>query len=368
MVTAQTRNEMIKTRGTNERKGGKPQAKDNQSKLIQANKTLKKRDRVLAAAIRKCHFELARKKGLRDIEASKDAVEAAWNKFNHATASYCARAGENLSTHPHRCFGYFEEEEQPEEARRALYEWKVLTDMMEQVVDKAEEYLESATKENSWGKLYDKDFNEDSYVTMYDAEHEIRLWMNEVNMRNEVNMNEESGVVCDIKEVAPVVEIVAEVQEEQGGAEVQEEQNGTKMKFDVITDAMMGSGVKEVMQLDGLTMMKTKEQSRCANWDPGEVVNAKEQIEMLDVEEVAILVKDDNKVGLRLFNKVEVMQRGDVTTKVLLSAMMLCNFVRLYISEMLVLVALSVARFVIVNPMSSRAFAESFLPILSDYG
>ena len=33
-VTAQTRNEMIKTRGTNEKKGGKPQAKDNQSKLI----------------------------------------------------------------------------------------------------------------------------------------------------------------------------------------------------------------------------------------------------------------------------------------------------------------------------------------------
>ena len=89
---------MIKTRGTNERKGGKPQAKDNQSKLIQANKTLKKRDRVLAAAIRKCHFELARKKGLRDIEASKDAVEAAWNKFNHNTASYCARRRESI--HP----------------------------------------------------------------------------------------------------------------------------------------------------------------------------------------------------------------------------------------------------------------------------
>ena len=153
---------MIKTRGTNERKGGKPQAHEVKSKLIQAKKTLEKRDRVLAAAIRRCHFELARKRGLRDIEASKDAVEAAWNKFNHATASYCARAGENLSTHPHRCFGYFEEEEQSEEARRAFYEWKVLTDMMEQVVDKAEEYLESATKENSWGKLYDKDFNEDS--------------------------------------------------------------------------------------------------------------------------------------------------------------------------------------------------------------
>ena len=79
--------------------------------------------------------------------------------------------------------------------------------------------------------------------------------------------------------------------------------------------------------------------------------------------------ENDNKVGLRLFNvKVEVMQRGDVITKVLLSAMMLCNFVRLYISEVLVLVALNVARFVIVSPMSSRTFAERFFPHLSDYG
>ena len=41
-----------------------------------------------------------------------------------------------------------------EEVRRARYERKVLTDMMEQVVDKAEEYLESATKENSKDELF----------------------------------------------------------------------------------------------------------------------------------------------------------------------------------------------------------------------
>merc|ERR1719268_534833 len=140
--------EMIKTKGTNERMGDEPQAQENESKLIQAHKALKMRDRDLTAAIRRCHIELAKKrKSLSEIEATKDAVEAAWNKFNHATASYCARAGENLSTYPHRCFGYFEEEGQPEEACQALYEWKVLTDMMEQVVDKAEEYLESATKD-----------------------------------------------------------------------------------------------------------------------------------------------------------------------------------------------------------------------------
>ena len=112
---------------------------------------------------------------------------------------------------------------------------------------------------------------------------------------------------------------------------------------------------------------EAEEESRHVNWDPGELIDTKAQVEILDAKEVEILVKDDNKVGLRLFNvKVEVMQRGDVITKVLLSAMMLCNFVRLYISE--ALVALNVARFVIVSPMSSRTFAERFLPHLSDYG
>merc|ERR1719209_171914 len=185
--------------------------------------------------------------------------------------------------------------------------------------------------------------------------------MDEVNM-DEVNMDEVNMDEVNMNEVN--VNAVNEVNEE---SEEVVMAKPTKMprRFDFAPKVQVEEfGVKEVMQFDGLTMMKTKEQSRCANWDPGEVVNAKEQIEMLDVEEVAILVKDDNKVGLRLFNKVEVMQRGDVTTKVLLSAMMLCNFVRLYISEMLVLVALSVARFVIVNPMSSLALRSTLALLL----
>jgi len=89
----------------------------------------------------------------------------------------------------------------------------------------------------------------------------------------------------------------------------------------------------------------------------------------LDAKEVEILVKNDNKVGLRLFNvKVEVMQRGDVNANALFDAMLLFNFIQLYTSEVLVPVAWNAARFVDVNPLSSRCFAESFLPILSDYG
>ena len=57
-----------------------------------------------------------------------------------------------------------------------------------------------------------------------------------------------------------------------------------------------------------------------------------------------------------------------MNANVLFDAMLLFNFMRLYISEVLVLVAWNAVRFVDVNPLSSKSFAESFLPILSDYG
>merc|ERR1719285_1031428 len=166
--------EMIKTQGTKKRMGGEPQAQENKSKLIQAKKTLETRDRVLTAAIRRCHVELAKKESLRDIDASKNQVEAAWKEFNHANARYCARAGWGPP---------FEKDKQPEEVRRAGYVWKVLTDMMEQVVDKAEEYLESATKEISCVELRE---DEDGGNEL-DAEMEVRLWVEQLSIMSKVN-------------------------------------------------------------------------------------------------------------------------------------------------------------------------------------
>ena len=89
--------------------GGSPQAQENKSKMIQARKILNSRDGVLTAAIRRCHVELAKKKNLSEIEASKDAVVAAWNEFNHAIARYCMYAGGDS-------IGRKAFEEQPEEA------------------------------------------------------------------------------------------------------------------------------------------------------------------------------------------------------------------------------------------------------------
>ena len=116
------------------------------------------------------------------------------------------------------------------------------------------------------------------------------------------------------------------------------------------------------------------------SWEPGEsdaamfdevksevksAVNVEAKVEVFGMKEAEILV-NDNKVGLML-SKKKVRQSGDANVLALFHVRALYNFM-LYTSEVLLLVALSMARFVNVNPMSSRTFAESFLPILSDYG
>ena len=50
---------------------------ENESMLIHAREALESRIGVLMAAILKCHIELAKRKSLWDIKASKNAAEAA---------------------------------------------------------------------------------------------------------------------------------------------------------------------------------------------------------------------------------------------------------------------------------------------------
>ena len=193
--------------------------------------------------------------------------------------------------------------------------------------------------------------------------------VDEVNV-NEVNeefaMIEDSGEVCGVKEEmskGKSLEIEAKVevngkseevvtakppdvlQRFDFTAKVQVEEFGMK----VVKNSEEVKKSQEDKEVEILLPMKEVEESRHANWDPGELIDAKAQIEMFSA-------------------KVEVMPSGDVNA--LFDAMSLFNLVRLYTSEVLVLVlvARNAARFVDVNPLSSRSFAESFLPILSDYG
>jgi len=164
----------------------------------------------------------------------------------------------------------------------------------------------------------------------------------DVNAEAKVEVNEKSEEVVMAKppEVPQRFDFAPKVQVEEFGME-----EVKKLEDDEEVEKRLPLS-NEVMQNDD---MKVKEESRHVSWDPGELVNAKAHMEMFNV-------------------KVEMMQRGDVTTKALFDATALYNFVRLYTSEVLVLVARNAARFVDVNPLSSRSFAESFLPILSDYG
>ena len=102
---------------------------------------------------------------------------------------------------------------------------------------------------------------------------------------------------------------------------------------------------KKVMQLGGLTMKKMEEQSRCANWDPGELFDAKDKMELLDVEEVTNLMNND-----------KVARSGDV--KAMMFVYALYNWM-LYTSD--ALVALCMARFV-------NGFRRECIIELSDYG
>ena len=185
---------------------------------------------------------------------------------------------------------------------------------------------------------------------------EVNVNMNKVNELNdestvnkvneECTMNEDSGEVCDAKE------------EMRKGKPLEVPQ---KFDFDAKVHA---EDDKEVGRL--LPLKEVKEESCHANWDPGELIDTKALVEMMDAKEAEMLVNDD-KVRLRL-SKKEARLRGDVNANALFDAMLLFNFLRLYISEVLVPVARNAARFVDVNPLNSRCFAESFLPILSDYG
>jgi len=306
------------------------------SRTIQANKTLEKSDRVLTAAIRRCHIEMAKRTSFSDIEASKDAVEAAWKEFTHASTKYCVRTGENL-------FG--KEEELSEEARRVRYEWIALLNMMEQVVEKAEEYLESATKENSCGDHND-DGGDGGELDADEARRVIEAWMEqlstmskvnelalEVSAANEVKVNKVNEVVLEVSAVNKVNEECTMNKDSGEVCDAKEEMRKGKppevpQRSDVNAKAQTEMfGMKEVKnskedkEVERLSPLKDVKESRHANWDPGELVDVKAQIEMLDAKEEKINV-NIGKVGLQL-SMTEVRSSCGAIEKALLIVLFL---------------------------------------------
>ena len=105
---------------------------------------------------------------------------------------------------------------------------------------------------------------------------------------------------------------------------------------------------EENKKVERLLHSNEVKQSRPANWDPNELFDAKDQMEMLDVEEVAILVNDD-----------KVRLRGNVNWKAFYDAMTLYSIVRFNVKTILIVLFLS--RFV-------SGFCRKCPIELSDYG
>ena len=131
--------------------------------------------------------------------------------------------------------------------------------------------------------------------------------MNEVSTVNEVNEdNEENEVNVNVNEVK--VEVF-------GMKEVKNLKDDNKVE---VFDAEVNNGK---VRLRLISKKAEVEQSRPAKWDPGQLFGAKDQMEMLNVEEAEILV-NINKVGLQSFMK-EVWLSGGAIEKALLFVLFL---------------------------------------------
>ena len=137
---------------------------------------------------------------------------------------------------------------------------------------------------------------------------------------NEVKEEMSKGKLLEVKpdEVKSEVNVKAKV-EVFGMKEVKSLKDGNKVE---VFDAKVNNG-KVVLRL--CDKKAEAKQSRPANWDPGELPDAKDQMEMLDVEEVVNLVNID-KVGLQLSVK-EVRSSSGAIEKALLIVLFLLRFV-----------------------------------------
>jgi len=303
-----------------------------QSKMTQARKTLELRIEILVNAISECHMAVATRKRWKEIEASMDAVEIAWDRIKRTSSEFSSH-DLNLDHLPM---------------------------MVEMVLKKAEKYLAKAqAKMEKWWEAQVQALEAEK-ASEVSTVNEVAPEVSTVNAVDEVNkVAPEVSAVDEVNKVALEVSAVDDVNmnkvneestinEDSGGVcDAKEEMRKGKspevlQKFDFPVKVHMEEfGVKEVMQIDDLKM---KEEPRHASWDPGEPV----KVEMLDAKEEKTLV-----------NTGKVKLRGEVNWMVFYAAMELYAIVLFNAKEMLV--AFSLSRFV-------NGFRRDCPIELSDYG
>ena len=391
--------------------------------MTQARKTLELRIKFLVDAMSECHMAVATRKRWKEIEASMDAVEIAWDRIRRTSPEFVSYAGLNLDHLPMmvemvltKAEKYLAKAEKYAEAQMGPERWAKAVKYREaqvQALEVTEVALEvsavdevnkvapevsavdevnkvapevsavdkvnkvalevSAVDEVNKVALEVSAVDEVTKVApevsavdevnkvapevsavdevnkvapVVSAVDEVNKVAPEVSAENKVNeessicigMNEDSGKVCGAKEEmskGKSLEIEAKVEVNEKSeevvtaklpdvlqrfdftAKVQVEEFGMK----VVKNSEEVKKSQEDKEVEILPLMKEVKESRHANWDPGELVDAKAQVEMLDAKEAEILLNID-KVGLQLFMK-EVWSSGGVIKKALLIVMLL---------------------------------------------
>jgi len=279
-----------------------------QSKMTQARKTLELRIEILVNAISECHMAVATRKRWKEIEASMDAVEIAWDRIKRTSSEFSSH-DLNLDHLPMMVEMVLKKAEKYLAKAQAKMEkwWEAQVQAWE-----AEKASEQPRDDEDRGKELNAEVNEVApEVSAVNKVNEVEPEVSNVNKVNEVNVSE---VNVNAEEVKFDVKVEAKV-EVFGMKEVKNLKDDNKVE---VFDAEVNNGK---VRLRLISKKAEVEQSRPAKWDPGQLFGAKDQMEMLNVEEAEILV-NINKVGLQLFMK-EVWSSGGAIEKALLIVMFL---------------------------------------------
>ena len=265
--------------------------------MIQGGKIVELRIELLVDAISKCHMAVATRKRWKEIVASMDAVEIAWDRVKHMSW---------------------------EDGNHLLLR-QDLPMMVERVFTKAEKYLAKAEKyaeaemgPERWAMAVK--YREAKVAPEVSAVDKVNKVAPEVSAVGEVNVNDvKKENEVNVKEAKSDIDVEAKeevLDADKSSRVVKGKPLEVPQRYDFAAKVqeVEESGMKGEKNLKGDKRVEVKKSCR-PNWDPGEFVDAKAQVERLDA-----------KVGLR----------GDANWKAFCDAMELHLIVLFNVKEMLI--------------------------------
>jgi len=278
--------------------------------MTQARKTLELRIEFLVDAISKCHMAVATRKRWKEIEASMDDVEIAWDRIKRTSSEFVSRAGLNLDHLPMMVEMVLMKAEK----------------YLAKAQAKAEKYAEAQMGPERWAKAVKyreaqvQALEVNEVALEVSAVDEVNKVAPEVSAVGEVNVNDvKKENEVNVKEAKSDIDVEAKeevLDADKSSRVVKGKPLEVPQRYDFAAKVqeVEESGMKGEKNLKGDKRVEVKKSCR-PNWDPGEFVDAKAQVERLDA-----------KVGLR----------GDANWKAFCDAMELHLIVLFNVKEMLI--------------------------------